>query len=55
MEVISTDGTLIRGSHGAPPTSREQGPLLIAEKEILEKESYDATEVYGVLMRQLTQ
>jgi hypothetical protein len=54
MELIPTDASLIKGSHGAPPASREAGPVMIADKEILEKDSYDATEVYGVLLRRLT-
>ena len=54
MDVIGTDASIVRGSHGVAPPSRELGPLLIGDKERTEKDSYDAAEVYGEIWKALT-
>jgi predicted AlkP superfamily pyrophosphatase or phosphodiesterase len=53
LNVIGTDASLVRGSHGLLPTSRETGPLLIADRDILDRDSLDATEVHGILLSAL--
>ncbi|HEX3356056.1 MAG TPA: nucleotide pyrophosphatase/phosphodiesterase family protein [Tepidisphaeraceae bacterium] len=53
MDVIGLDASRVKGSHGLPPVSREQGPVIIGEKDLLDKDSFDATEVFGLLMRSL--
>jgi predicted AlkP superfamily pyrophosphatase or phosphodiesterase len=53
MEMIGLDASLVRGSHGLLPASREQGPVIIGDKNLIEKESFDAQEIYGVLMQTL--
>ena len=55
MDVIGLDPSLVRGSHGRADTSPARGPLLmVGNAELLPEISLQPTEVYGVLMRQLT-
>ena len=53
LDVIGTDADLVRGSHGLAPLSRESGPLVIAEPELLDSESIDATEIHRVMLTAL--
>ena len=53
LDVIGTDADLVRGSHGLAPLSRESGPLVIAEPDLLDSESIDATEIHRVMLTAL--
>jgi predicted AlkP superfamily pyrophosphatase or phosphodiesterase len=55
LEVISTDATLIRGSHGRVAPSPEEGALLMSDQCGLLNESRIApTDVCGLMLRHLT-
>jgi len=55
MEVIPLDATLVKGSHGRPPLSPENGPLIAtSEKTLLGGEGVLPTEVCKVLLAHLT-
>ena len=54
MEVIPLDAGLVKGSHGRPPASPEQGPLLITrQRELLPEPSIAPTDVCGLILRHL--
>jgi predicted AlkP superfamily pyrophosphatase or phosphodiesterase len=54
MDVIPLDASLVRGSHGAPPSANEHEPLLISSAPaLLTKSSLPPTEVYDVILRHL--
>ena len=49
MEVIPLDATLVKGSHGLPPPSREDSPVLIGGPGVaLDRDEMDATEVFDL-------
>jgi predicted AlkP superfamily pyrophosphatase or phosphodiesterase len=52
MDVIPLDPTLVKGSHGRIGKVKAFHPLLIGEG--LEKNEYEATDVYGVIWKALT-
>jgi len=55
LRIIPTDGGLVRGSHGLPAASADEGPLLMAEDEKLDGGRMLApTEVCDVILRQMT-
>jgi len=55
LRIIPTDGSLVRGSHGLPAASADEGPLLMAEDEKLDGGRMLApTEVCDVILRQMT-
>jgi predicted AlkP superfamily pyrophosphatase or phosphodiesterase len=55
MEVIPTDASLVQGSHGRPAASPAAGPLLITrQKELLERDKMEPTEVCELILRHLT-
>ena len=52
MDVIGTDATLVKGSHGRAPTLANVGPLLMTDSTgILNSPSIAATDVCDVLLR----
>src|SRR5581483_2351927 len=53
LNVIGTDASLVRGSHGLAPTSTASGPVLISDSQIVQKEMFDATEVRDLILRAL--
>jgi predicted AlkP superfamily pyrophosphatase or phosphodiesterase len=54
MDVIPLDASLVRGSHGRPPASPDEGPLFItSEPDLLDKPAIEATDVFGLLLRHL--
>lgn len=56
MDVIPTNGTLVKGSHGRLPDSPTEGPLLITQQEDgLPDSSLHATDVYDVILSHLRQ
>lgn len=52
MNVISTDPSLIKGSHGSTDISKEYYPLLIS-KETLKNGEIEAPEVYDIIMQHI--
>jgi hypothetical protein len=55
MNVIPTDGTLVKGSHGVP-TSRDHGPMLIAAPGVNvpdEADAIDGTAIFDVIFAAL--
>jgi len=56
MDVIPTNGTLVKGSHGRLPGSPEEGPLLISNQSTgLPGDSLHATDVHDVILSHLTE
>ncbi|MBA2407753.1 MAG: alkaline phosphatase family protein [Chitinophagales bacterium] len=54
MDVISLDGSLVKGSHGRIPESENDWAVLIADQTLLkEKEQIKATDVFHILSRAL--
>lgn len=53
MDVIPLDASLIKGSHGRIGTAPEDHPVLITESPV-EKTSLQATDIYGMIWRELT-
>jgi predicted AlkP superfamily pyrophosphatase or phosphodiesterase len=53
MDVIPLDTSLVRGSHGLPPASRDAGPVLISEAKDFAVESIPQTGVRDFLLRRL--
>jgi hypothetical protein len=52
--VVPLDAGLVKGSHGRPPASPQQGPLLITrERELLTGLTVAPTEVCGLILRHL--
>lgn len=55
LDVIPLDPTLIKGSHGCYPPTKEQGPLLITKQsQLLPEEQLEATNVYDIIFNHLT-
>jgi len=48
MDVIPLDATLVKGSHGARPSSQLDWPLILSEQR-LPGPTLRSTDVYGVL------
>jgi predicted AlkP superfamily pyrophosphatase or phosphodiesterase len=54
MQVIPTDGSLVRGSHGLEPSSPEHGPILMTSQgHLLDTDRVEAIGVHDVLWRHL--
>lgn len=54
MEVIPTNAALVRGSHGRAAPSPTTGPLLMSrQREFLQRDTIDPTDVCGVILRHL--
>jgi predicted AlkP superfamily pyrophosphatase or phosphodiesterase len=53
MNVIPLDATLVRGSHGRPTASLEEGPVMITTRPVTEAESIDSTAVRDVILSHL--
>jgi predicted AlkP superfamily pyrophosphatase or phosphodiesterase len=52
MDVIPLDATLVKGSHGAKPTSLAHGPLIISgDRSLIDQDLYHAPEIRDVLLR----
>jgi predicted AlkP superfamily pyrophosphatase or phosphodiesterase len=51
MDVIPLDATLVKGSHGAPPPTPQQGPLLLSNSpDLLPQTHCLATDVCGLIL-----
>lgn len=56
MNVISLDATLVKGSHGLPPPTPREGPMVISQSPgLLDRSHYDATEIHDLILAHLTQ
>lgn len=53
MDVIPLDPALVRGSHGRPPASPEDGAVLIASDKAGARDRFAATDVCGFLLDRL--
>ena len=54
LEVIPTDATLVKGSHGRPPTKAEDGPMVMTKRRgLIPGTGIEATEVFQLMMRHL--
>lgn len=54
MKVIPVDAGLVRGSHGRPSSSPEEGPLIMTDQPaILPESNLSPTEVYRILLAHL--
>ena len=47
MDIIPLDATLVKGSHGRIPESKDDWPILVTND--LDKSQYSATEVFDVI------
>jgi predicted AlkP superfamily pyrophosphatase or phosphodiesterase len=55
MDVIPLDATLVKGSHGREPSSRQSGPLLLTNSpQLLPSDHIEATDVFNVILGHLT-
>lgn len=51
MNVIPTDATVVRGSHGRAPASKQCGPFLMTDQpRLIKSDSLRPTEVYQVIL-----
>lgn len=54
VEVVPLDGKYVKGSHGVPTASREDGPIILTKKsELLPDGTIDATNVFDVILSHL--
>lgn len=53
LDVIPLDTSLVRGSHGRPPPSDAEGPLLVAASGVGETDRMHQTEVKAFLLKRL--
>src|SRR5262245_12023128 len=54
MDVIPLDATLVRGSHGRPPTDPSDFPIVVAEnRAALSSQLLLSTDIYNVIKRQV--
>jgi hypothetical protein len=54
MEVIGTDATLVRGSHGLVPKQPAEGAMLMSNRgELIPAAHVEATEVFSIVMEHL--
>ena len=55
LDVIPTDATLVKGSHGLPPATPADGPLLMGnDAGVLPERNVSATDVFSIILRHLT-
>jgi predicted AlkP superfamily pyrophosphatase or phosphodiesterase len=54
LNVIGLDASIVRGSHGLAPRSRDEGPVLIADSNLVKTDQLDAKDVSNVLLESLT-
>ena len=54
LEVVPLDGKYVKGSHGVPTASPEDGPVLISkEAALVPKDTIEATDVFGIILDHL--
>ena len=55
MNIIPLDATLVKGSHGRIPDSKDDFPIFISDKpDVSSKLELDAKEIFDILYRQIT-
>lgn len=53
MDVIPLDATLVRGSHGRPPSTPEDGAVVVSSTKRGERASFPATAIHDLILEQL--
>jgi hypothetical protein len=53
MDVIPLDATLVRGSHGRPPRTPEDGAVIVSSTKRGERESFPATAIHDLILENL--
>jgi predicted AlkP superfamily pyrophosphatase or phosphodiesterase len=54
MDVIPTDATLVRGSHGLPPASPDEGPIVMTrQNNLLSTPPIESTAVFDLILAHL--
>lgn len=54
VEVVPLDGKYVKGSHGVPTASPEDGPVIISKHAgVIQNETIDATDVFDVILAHL--
>ena len=54
LDVVPLDATLVRGSHGRPPSAGDDLPILLSrEKDLVTAPAVDSTDVYGLILKHL--
>ncbi len=54
LNVIPTNGALVRGSHGRAAASDEDAPVLLTARGLEDRPNIEATDVQGVILKHLT-
>jgi len=55
MNLIPTDATLVRGSHGRCASSSADGPLLMSDqRQLIGSANIGGTDVFGTILTHLT-
>ena len=56
LEVVPLDASYVKGSHGIPTARAEDGPMLVSSRpDLLPEDALKATDVFGVMLRHLTE
>ena len=53
MDIIPLDATLVKGSHGRPPATPGDGPLLMSRRTALLPAAIEAPDVFGIILAHL--
>ncbi|MBX3470697.1 MAG: alkaline phosphatase family protein [Planctomycetes bacterium] len=53
MDVIPLDATLVKGSHGRPPTSPEDGAVLLSSSRDDQRDAFAATAIHDLILTRL--
>ncbi len=53
LDVVPLDASLVKGSHGRPPATPEDGAVLISSSPAGERERFAATDVCGLMLERL--
>ncbi len=54
MDVIPTDASLVRGSHGLPPATADEGPIVMTRhKELLTTPALEPTKIFDLILAHL--
>ncbi|MBI2898758.1 MAG: alkaline phosphatase family protein [Planctomycetes bacterium] len=53
MDVVPLDATLVRGSHGRPPATPEDGAVLVSSTRRLERARFAATDIFGHVLERV--
>jgi predicted AlkP superfamily pyrophosphatase or phosphodiesterase len=54
MDLVPTDGNLVKGSHGLPAASRETGPLVASSApDLIDRETFAPTDIHDLILAHL--